>query len=154
MNKLHEIEIGKVDIKTVWGISIATIDKHIKSDPNFPKLTTNKKFNLLELIQYFKNANTQKANTTTDAKLKLLELQSRKLELTIREQENELVEIEHVKDQIQKMTQKIKQLMENLPRKIAKKVENKTEMEVEIISKDVIAIEIEKLIKEITVVQG
>lgn len=149
---LHEIDLSKNEIKTAFGISMQTISKLEKSNPNFPKINTNNKFNLLELIKFFQS--NKQANTTTDAKLRLLELQSKKLELSIREQENELVEIEHVKDTIQKITQKIKQTLEQLPRKISKKTENRSEMEIEVIAKDIIAVEIEKLLKDIDNVQG
>ena len=50
---LHEIELSKNEIKTAFGISMQTISKLEKSNPDFPKLTDNKKFNLLELIKFF-----------------------------------------------------------------------------------------------------
>ena len=152
-DEIKTIEISGNQIKEIFQITDTTLRKH-RVDPNFPKPTPSKFYNLIEVIRYFKNLKSDKPTTTTDAKLRLLELQSKKLELQIREQENQLVEIDHVKDTIQKITQKIKQTLEQLPRKIAKKTENRTEMEVEIIAKDVIAGEIQKLLKEIDSVQG
>jgi len=149
-----DIWIGKYDIKAIFEVAINTITRLEQSDADFPKKNADGKFNLLECIRYFKNAQNKKATTTTDAKLRLLELQSKKLELQIREQENQLVEIDHVKDTIQKITQKIKQTLEQLPRKISKKTENRSEMEIEVIAKDVIAGEIQKLLKEMDNVQG
>ncbi|MCA0387609.1 MAG: hypothetical protein LCH52_03855 [Bacteroidetes bacterium] len=152
--KYNEIEITKQDMKVIFKISLQTIEKLIQTNSDFPKIQPTKKYNLLECIHFFQKNGTTKANTTTDAKLRLLELQSKKLELSIREQENELVEIDHIKDTIQKITQKIKQTLEQLPRKISKKTDNRSEMEIEVIAKDIIAVEIEKLLRDIDNVQG
>lgn len=136
---LHEIELSKNEIKTAFGISMQTISKLEKSDPKFPKITANKKFNLLELIHFFQSQKkTNQDSTLADAKLKLVQMQSRRIALQIRERQLDLVEIAYAKDQIQKILQEVKSKIERLPRDIAKKCDGKDTKEIEIIAKQVI----------------
>lgn len=139
------VSITKSDMKGIFNISLATMNRLIDTDSTFPKKDADGRFNLLQLIQYFKNAGGKKSDSSmTEAKLKLVKMQAKRIALQIRERQLELVEIAFANDQIQKILQELKSNLEKLPREISIKTEGLSKNEIEIITKQIIADTVEK----------
>jgi len=146
--EINDIEISGNHITEIFQISNRVLSQW-KSDPNFPQPTPNKKYNLVEVIRFAKNANKKSSNEgITAARILLTRLQARRTQLQIRERENELVEISHAKDQVQKMLQKIKSVLEKIPHDISKQCYGKNENEIQIVAQKVISQAINKFIDD------
>lgn len=136
MENIKDINVSKADLAELIGVNPNTITKYIRD--GMPTVSQ-KAVNLQACVRWLiERANQKQGQSQSDARTKLIEAQTRRIKLQILEKRGDLVEVEHVKFQIQKTIEQIKNRITTITTKLPPKLVGKTQVQItEIMKADI-----------------